>query len=119
MVGSLGKLYDSVQNLNQTYMQPNLNKDVLLKPKQRQPLGRSDQVLPLLIDGGSNANKLYTCLSCRRSSYPYRSEVCYVADDPKAIFPQCRGFMSKPMTYVAPPSVSAGETSAAARDVGL
>ncbi|BBG97929.1 Protein of unknown function D [Prunus dulcis] len=33
MVGSLGKLYDSLELLNDTYMLPNLNKDTLLKPK--------------------------------------------------------------------------------------
>ncbi|KAI8539929.1 hypothetical protein RHMOL_Rhmol09G0220900 [Rhododendron molle] len=33
MVGCLGKLYDSVENLSDTYMQPNLSKEVLLKPK--------------------------------------------------------------------------------------
>ncbi|XP_027364832.1 uncharacterized protein LOC113871938 [Abrus precatorius] len=33
MVGSLGNLYQSVENLNDTYMQPNQHKDLLLKPK--------------------------------------------------------------------------------------
>ncbi|KAL5066729.1 hypothetical protein RYX36_017616 [Vicia faba] len=33
MVGSLGNLYESVENLNQNYMQPNQTKDVLLNPK--------------------------------------------------------------------------------------
>ncbi|XP_057426597.1 uncharacterized protein LOC130720031 [Lotus japonicus] len=33
MVGSLGNLYKSVENLNDNYMIPNQDKDVLLKPK--------------------------------------------------------------------------------------
>ncbi|PQM39796.1 uncharacterized protein Pyn_30789 [Prunus yedoensis var. nudiflora] len=33
MVGCLGKLYESLENLSDTYMQLNLNKDSLLKPK--------------------------------------------------------------------------------------
>ncbi|KAL6202530.1 hypothetical protein ACLB2K_026238 [Fragaria x ananassa] len=33
MVGSFGKLYESVESLDCTYMQPQLNKDILLKPK--------------------------------------------------------------------------------------
>jgi len=33
MVGSLGNLYESVENLNQNYMQPNQTKDVLLNPR--------------------------------------------------------------------------------------
>lgn len=46
MIGCLGKLYESVENLNDTYMQPNLNKDVLLKP--RAPGGSDNVFLPLL-----------------------------------------------------------------------
>ncbi|CAL9020462.1 unnamed protein product [Prunus brigantina] len=41
MVGCLGKLYGNLENLNDTYLQPNLNKDVLQKPKK----------LPMLIGG--------------------------------------------------------------------
>ena len=33
VVGSFGKLYQSVEKLDSTYMQPQLNKDILLKPK--------------------------------------------------------------------------------------
>ncbi|CAL0300470.1 unnamed protein product [Lupinus luteus] len=33
MVGCLGSLYESVEELNQTYMQPDQNKDILLKPR--------------------------------------------------------------------------------------
>lgn len=33
MVGSLCNLYNSVENLDQIYMQPNQTKDVLLNPK--------------------------------------------------------------------------------------
>ncbi|CAL2234290.1 unnamed protein product [Prunus armeniaca] len=47
MVGCLGKLYDSLENLNDTYLQPNLNKDVLLKPKKLPiPIGGAHQLLP-------------------------------------------------------------------------
>ncbi|CAL8124729.1 unnamed protein product [Prunus armeniaca] len=63
MICCLGKLYGSLENLNDTYLQPNLNKDP--------------------------------------SSYSYSGEVCYVADDPKAICPKCHNFISKPTTYVA------------------
>ncbi|KAL6128294.1 hypothetical protein ACLB2K_071649 [Fragaria x ananassa] len=105
MVGCLGKLYNSVENLNDTYMQPNLNKDVLLKP--RAPVGGSDNVfLPLLTNNESNAKKFYMCIqsSCVTSYYNN-----YVSDDPKAICPQCRGLMSNPAKYVTPPATSTGE----------
>ncbi|BFG24094.1 hypothetical protein CerSpe_103680 [Prunus speciosa] len=34
MVGCLGKLYVSLENLSYTYLQPNLNKNTLLRPSQ-------------------------------------------------------------------------------------
>ncbi|CAB4279253.1 unnamed protein product [Prunus armeniaca] len=109
MVGCLGKLYGSLENLNDTYLQPNLNKDVLLKPKKLpMPIGGPHQLLPTLIDGESNGKRLYTCQSCQPSSYSYSGEVCYVADDPKAICPKCHNFISKHLTYVARQAVAAG-----------
>ena len=33
MVGSIGKLYESHENLSYTYIQPNVDKDTLLDPK--------------------------------------------------------------------------------------
>ncbi|CAB4309700.1 unnamed protein product [Prunus armeniaca] len=55
MVGCLGKLYGNLENLNDTYLQPNLNKDVLLKPKKLpMPIGGPHQLLPALTDGESN-----------------------------------------------------------------
>ncbi|CAL2263061.1 unnamed protein product [Prunus armeniaca] len=65
MVGCLGKLYGSLENLNNAYLQPNLNKDVLLKPKKlTMPIGGAHQLLPALTNGESNGKKLYTCQSC-------------------------------------------------------
>ncbi|CAL2258841.1 unnamed protein product [Prunus armeniaca] len=108
MVGCLGKLYGSLENLNDTYLQPNLNKDVLLKPKKLPtPIGGPHQLLPTLTDGESNGKRLYTCQSCQPSSYSYSGEVCYVADDPKAICPKCHNFISKHLTYVARQVVAA------------
>ncbi|CAL8155979.1 unnamed protein product [Prunus armeniaca] len=59
MVGCLGKLYGNLENLNDTYLQPNLNKDVLLKPKKLpMAIGGSYQLLPALTDGESNGKRL-------------------------------------------------------------
>ncbi|KAJ0678319.1 hypothetical protein HanOQP8_Chr12g0446581 [Helianthus annuus] len=47
IVGGLAKLYKSVSDLNNDYIQPNQNKDVLLKPKSSAPF--SSPKLPLLL----------------------------------------------------------------------
>lgn len=114
MVGCLGKLYESVENLNDTYMQPKLNKDAPLKPRHAAIGSRTsttDQILPLLTNDESYYIFLYTCCSCPRSilSNPYIIGVSYVTDDPMAICPKCGVKMSKQMTYVAPlaPAVTA------------
>ncbi|KAG5602561.1 hypothetical protein H5410_033931 [Solanum commersonii] len=72
MVGCLGNLYESLENL---YIQPNQEKDILLKPKSAQ-----------------GAASLYTCSSHRS----------YVAEDPRAICPSCYGSMSSQLNYVKP-----------------
>lgn len=74
MVGSLGKLYDSVENLSDIYMQPNQNKDSILNPKAA--LINNVQV-PIMLTGG-NATvgmKFYMC------PHYYRN----VADDSGAV----------------------------------
>ncbi|KAH0659441.1 hypothetical protein KY289_028189 [Solanum tuberosum] len=45
MVGCLGNLYESLENLDNMYIQPNQEKDILLKPKSAQGAGSA----PLLI----------------------------------------------------------------------
>ncbi|TKY50646.1 DUF674 family protein [Spatholobus suberectus] len=46
MVGSLGNLYESVENLDESYMQPNQRKDVLLKPRLPISLAEISTLLP-------------------------------------------------------------------------
>lgn len=84
--GCLPKLYDSVENLNDTYIQ---SKDILLKPKSS-VIGISS--IPFL--SINDVKTFYTCTSNNHYT---------VSDDPSAIY------MYKPMstrlTYVAPPIV--------------
>ncbi|XP_058181398.1 uncharacterized protein LOC131299843 [Rhododendron vialii] len=67
LVGSLGNLYDSVDNLSDTYMQPNQKKEVLLKPKVAV---RSTKASLLLTDDDAPepaVNKAYKqCANCFR-----------------------------------------------------
>ncbi|WMV35530.1 hypothetical protein MTR67_028915 [Solanum verrucosum] len=80
MVGCLGNLYDSLQNLDNKYIQPNQKKDTLLKPK-------SAASVPLLLINNSLVEKqFYKC--------PNHSD--YVTDDPLTHCPISR-------TYVEPP----------------
>ncbi|XP_058181397.1 uncharacterized protein LOC131299842 [Rhododendron vialii] len=66
LVGSLGNLYDSVDNLSDTYMQPNQKKEVLLKPKVAI---RSTKASLLLTDDDAPepaVNKTYKLCRCAR-----------------------------------------------------
>ncbi|KAI3520035.1 hypothetical protein L1887_09256 [Cichorium endivia] len=89
MVGSLGKLYDSIENLSDMYMQPNQSKDSILNPKTV----NCGVNVPLLIpnDDVPMACKFYRS-SCSHTSY--------VTDDPTAVCPQCSRKMSSSVTYV-------------------
>nr|GMC96035.1 DUF674 domain-containing protein [Ipomoea batatas] len=110
MVGSLGNLYGSIKNISQTYLQPNLNKDVLLNPKVATPSFNA----PLLLAAGeaSQAKKFYLCTGCRggydafHGGYNGRRSI---SDDPKAICPNCKTNISSEANYVAP--VKADSTS--------
>ncbi|KAM0023368.1 hypothetical protein Hdeb2414_s0023g00638721 [Helianthus debilis subsp. tardiflorus] len=90
MVGSLGNLYDSIENLSNTYMQPNQSKDAVLNPR----IANYGAHVPLLLpdDDGSLDRKLYMC--------PTSGHV-NITDDPTAKCPQCKGQMNFLVTFVA------------------
>ncbi|XP_019151706.1 PREDICTED: uncharacterized protein LOC109148275 isoform X2 [Ipomoea nil] len=104
MVGSLGNLYGSIKNISQTFLQPNVNKGVLLNPKV---VATHSFNAPLLLAAGnaSEANKFYYCNGCC-SSY---GRCRFISDDPTAICPQSKSKMSTEASYVAP--VKADSTS--------
>ncbi|PWA84187.1 hypothetical protein CTI12_AA161430 [Artemisia annua] len=90
MVGALGNLYDSIENLSNTYMQSDDMKEAILNPKVTM---HGDQV-PLLLanDDAPVAGKFYRC-------YSYCGY--YVTDDPTSECPTCKNKMSTLMPYVA------------------
>ena len=98
MVGTLGKLYQSFQNLSDTYIQPNVNKDTLLKPKSA--IGSSGTLLSLTNNDISIEKRMYACRTFRDLYHSNRRE--YGSDDPRAKCPGCSGLISKELTYVAP-----------------
>ncbi|GMN57310.1 hypothetical protein TIFTF001_026429 [Ficus carica] len=57
MVGALGKLYNSVENLSETYIQPNVSKDTLLKPKMLIGSGVGSPLLLLPSSTNSTSEK--------------------------------------------------------------
>ncbi|WJX21669.1 hypothetical protein P8452_11068 [Trifolium repens] len=63
MVGSLGNLYQSVENLNQNYMLPNQTKDVLLNPRTQSFSTEISGFLTQNNDNDIDETKLYMCPS--------------------------------------------------------
>ncbi|CAA0840186.1 Unknown protein [Striga hermonthica] len=103
MVGSIANLYESIENLNDSYVQADQAKDTLLKPSYT-----ASSAVPLLAledsSSGAGRKKFYRC------SYG-SSCMNYVSDGPNATCPYCKQLMSRDLTYVAPPvvkSVSSG-----------
>ncbi|KAL6128289.1 hypothetical protein ACLB2K_071644 [Fragaria x ananassa] len=78
-------------------MLPDCNKDTLLKPNA--VIGSGDASLLLTNEELAN-KKVYMCGSYHR----------YMADDPKAICPQCSHYISTEVPYVAPKATSAGSS---------
>ncbi|XP_038691099.1 uncharacterized protein LOC119989564 [Tripterygium wilfordii] len=97
MVGTLGNLYQSIEDLNDTYLQPDQSKDTLLMPK----VANSATDLPLLLPNlqSTKANNLYRC---NRNSYSNCR--MYVSGDPTAVCPQCKYLMDTEATYVDKPN---------------
>ncbi|KAL0436942.1 UNVERIFIED_CONTAM: hypothetical protein Sradi_0402100 [Sesamum radiatum] len=94
MSGSLPNLYDSIENLNVSYLQTNQKKDILLNPIV--PISTSSVPL-LLLNNTLTAKKFYKC----SSSYHYA-----ISDDPRAVCPDCGQTMTATARYVAPPPVA-------------
>ncbi|KAK6144325.1 hypothetical protein DH2020_021145 [Rehmannia glutinosa] len=97
MVGSLANLYQSIENLNESYIQPNQTKNTLLKPVS--PVTGSP--VPLLaIEDASSQKMFYRCNhSCVHNGFNH------VSDDASALCPNCRNRMNKLLQYVSPPGV--------------
>ncbi|XP_061372250.1 uncharacterized protein LOC133314743 [Gastrolobium bilobum] len=93
MVGSIGNLYKSVEFLNETYMQPDQHKDVLLKPRAHISSTEISGLLPAN-DGNADHNletSLYMCYNR-----------CYynVSYDDNTPCPHCTGTMNIKVIYV-------------------
>ena len=102
-VGSFEKIYESFENLGTTYLQPNVNKGTLLKPKVHTSGGTGVALLLPNIVSSLTSRKLYGCASNYGSSCQ-----AYVADDSRTICPYCEGSnsMSRELKFVDAPSAT-------------
>ncbi|TMW82387.1 hypothetical protein EJD97_006058 [Solanum chilense] len=111
--GCLPKLYDSVENLSDTYIQ---SKDSLLKPKSS-VIGIASVPFLSIDDVPTTHKTFYGCSIC----YHDTVSGCYstVSDGPSAKCTSCNCLMSRSLTYVAPPIASGAvaSTSGFVKDV--
>lgn len=102
MVGSIGKVYQSIDKLGNAFIQPNVDKATLLCPKIAADhnnwgivpllLPNTDEVLP-------EGKKMYTCPRLTNSYRTYDHH-CFVARDSTAACPHCGTKMSLDVTIV-------------------
>ncbi|KAH6814661.1 hypothetical protein C2S51_023679 [Perilla frutescens var. frutescens] len=97
MEGSLPNLYRSLENLNDTYIQPNRSKDTFLKP------ATSSSVPLLAITDAPIGKNFYRC------GNTYNCHSPYVSDSSTAVCPSCRQSMTTSIEYVAAPPAVQGK----------
>ncbi|XP_058099870.1 uncharacterized protein LOC131244252 [Magnolia sinica] len=101
MVGCIGRLYGSVENLSGAYIQPNQNKKDLLNPKTSSPQKGKNPPLFLQNVTSTARKKLYVCTSC---SHQKR----YYTDVNGTLCRNCKHRMSTEITYVGSVNVAVG-----------
>ncbi|CAA2981531.1 Hypothetical predicted protein [Olea europaea subsp. europaea] len=95
MVGCLGKLYESVENLNDEYILS--NKEIFLRPNAPNPISS----VPLSFLTDKPAQKIY--YSCSQCNQRYSERSFSFSDDPNTPCSMCSKPMTRNLTYVAPP----------------
>ncbi|CAN1269387.1 hypothetical protein LINPERPRIM_LOCUS13566 [Linum perenne] len=91
MVGCLGNLYQSIEELDDTFIQQSTSKDIVLNPKVQ--LYTADTNL-LLTGQRRSIRTFYMCPTYHLN----------VADDQNAVCPQCSNRTTAVVPYVAPPA---------------
>ncbi|CAN1269364.1 hypothetical protein LINPERPRIM_LOCUS13555 [Linum perenne] len=92
MVGCLGNLYQSIEELGDTFIQQSTSKDIVLNPKVQSYTADTN----LLLTGQRRSfQTFYMCPTYHLN----------VADDQNAVCPQCANRMTAVVPYVAPPAV--------------
>ncbi|TYH51385.1 hypothetical protein ES332_D10G269300v1 [Gossypium tomentosum] len=94
MVGSLGNLYDSLENMNDTYILSPANKDTLLKPIVPNNAANVPPLLPTVESSNLKPTGIYRC----GNTYHRGSCGLYVANDSKSVCPSCNNVMTQNAT---------------------
>ncbi|KAK0592305.1 hypothetical protein LWI29_016953 [Acer saccharum] len=100
-VGCLTDLYKSLENLNQTYMQPNQNKTSLLNPKS--PLYANG--IPLLLSDHQHQ------VPTSRKVYQCQNNYSHLADDPNFRCPHCWNHITNELTLLNYPAPATDTTT--------
>ncbi|CAN1269384.1 hypothetical protein LINPERPRIM_LOCUS13566 [Linum perenne] len=96
MVGCLGNLYQSIEELDDTFIQQSTSKDIVLNPKVQLYTADTN----LLLTGCDNSNGT----SATGTFYMCPTYHLNVADDQNAVCPQCSNRTTAVVPYVAPPA---------------
>ncbi|XP_050250345.1 uncharacterized protein LOC126697402 isoform X1 [Quercus robur] len=113
MVGSFGNIYHSIDNLGTVYLQPNVNKETLLKPKLHiSGGGGGGSGVPLKspdFASSAKSRKLYRCSTEDVNKYrPSTSCNLHVAYHDFSTCPSCHWSMNMELNFVDPPSTKGG-----------
>ncbi|XP_039135870.1 uncharacterized protein LOC120273314 [Dioscorea cayenensis subsp. rotundata] len=102
MVGSIGSIYSSLQNLDSTYIQPNQDKDILLGSQEQEQIEPQNNLL-LSVPIPPKVNKYYGCNNRYHNSscYQYVTKVCGIQ------CPSCGDRMGRVIQFVNPESGTA------------
>ncbi|KAM6567944.1 hypothetical protein CsatA_027072 [Cannabis sativa] len=107
MVGTLGKLYQSLENLSDTYMQSNVPKDTLLKPKSTVEVGSSTFFSLTNVHDTTSNKTIYSCSYCSSSTGNY-----YWSDAPSVICPNCNNTFGRILKYYVAPKATGPKVGA-------
>ncbi|KAK1355396.1 Tyramine N-feruloyltransferase [Heracleum sosnowskyi] len=103
MVGSLGKIYESIEAMHANYMEPNLNKEHVLNPKVSSSyLANSPFLLGYKTNDELNDSTVFYRCS-------YSSSHSYVSKDQQAVCPSCKHYMNSGLTFVHGPGKEAAK----------
>ncbi|XP_044954855.1 uncharacterized protein LOC123405065 [Hordeum vulgare subsp. vulgare] len=119
MQGSIGRLYQSVDNIGSSYLQPNKDKSELLQPKVLHPDAR--ELLLLQGGGGGEGSSPSSSPLARFKMYTCSGYCATATMEAKAACPQCKQAMATEVTFVLPsaaPKTSSSTAAAAGDETG-
>ncbi|XP_023887945.1 uncharacterized protein LOC112000072 [Quercus suber] len=111
MVGSFGNIYHSIDNLGTVYLQPNVNKETLLKPKLHISGGGGGSGVPLKspdFASSAKSRKLYRCSLDYNKYRPFCVACNLHVAYGFSTCPSCRDPMNTELNFVDPPSTKGG-----------